>query len=300
MTATKNQYAMQDPLKQYPGPDFDRQPQSAPGLAKEMRPRPDHGEESYQGFGRLKGRRALITGADSGIGRAVAIAYAREGADIVMNYLPSEEADAREVRRLVSDAGVKVTAIAGDISEEAFCRELVQKTVGELGGIDILVNVAGKQTSVDSIADLSTEQFEATFRTNVFAMFWLCKAALPHMPAGAAIINTTSIQSYQPSASLLDYAPTKAAITAFTHALAKQVAPKGVRVNAVAPGPIWTPLQPSGGQPQEKIEGFGSEVPLKRPGQPAELAPVYVLLASQESSYVTGEVYGVTGGNPIS
>jgi NAD(P)-dependent dehydrogenase (short-subunit alcohol dehydrogenase family) len=299
-TGTENQYAMQDPLKQYPAPDFERQPQSPPGLAKDMRPRPDHGEQSYQGFGRLKGRRALITGADSGIGRAVAIAYAREGADVVLNYLPSEEADAQEVRKLIEDAGVKAVSAPGDISDEAFCGELIRKTVSELGGIDILVNVAGKQTSVDAIADLSTQQFEATFRTNVFAMFWLCKAALAHMPAGAAIINTTSIQSYQPSASLLDYAPTKAAITAFTHALAKQVVPKGVRVNAVAPGPIWTPLQPSGGQPQDKIETFGSEVPMKRPGQPAELAPVYVLLASQESSYVTGEVYGVTGGNPIS
>jgi NAD(P)-dependent dehydrogenase (short-subunit alcohol dehydrogenase family) len=264
-----------------------------------MEPRPDHGEESYQGFGRLKGRRALITGADSGIGRAVAIAFAREGADIALNYLPGEEADAQEVKKLTSDAGVKVAALPGDISDERFCGELVTRTVSELGGIDILVNVAGKQTSVESIAELTTEQFEATFRTNVFAMFWLCKAALEHMPAGATIINTTSIQSYQPSASLLDYAPSKAAITAFTHALAKQVAPKGVRVNAVAPGPIWTPLQPSGGQPQEKIEVFGSQVPMKRPGQPAELAPIYVVLASQESSFVTGEVYGVTGGNPI-
>ncbi|HEY2024560.1 SDR family oxidoreductase [Paraburkholderia sp.] len=297
--ATQNQYSMQDPLKQYPGPNFERQPQSPPGLAKDMNPRPDHGEQSYQGFGRLKGRRALITGADSGIGRAVAIAFAREGADLALNYLPSEEADAQEVRKLVADAGVNAVALPGDISDEAFCRELVTRTVSELGGIDILVNIAGKQTSVESIAELTTEQFEATFRTNVFAMFWLCKAALEHMPPGATIINTTSIQSYQPSASLLDYAPSKAAITAFTHALAKQVAPKGVRVNAVAPGPIWTPLQPSGGQPQEKIEVFGSEVPMKRPGQPAELAPIYVVLASQESSFVTGEVYGVTGGNPI-
>jgi NAD(P)-dependent dehydrogenase (short-subunit alcohol dehydrogenase family) len=240
---------MQDPLTQYPGPDFERQPQSAPGLAQDMKPKPDHGEETYQGFGRLNGRRALITGADSGIGRAVAIAFAREGADLVLNYLPSEEPDAQEVRQLAEDAGVKVVMHAGDISQESFCGELVQWTVAELGGIDILVNVAGKQTSVESIAQLSTEQFEATFRTNVFAMFWLCKAALDHMPAGATIINTTSIQSYRPSPSLLDYASTKAAITAFTHALAKQVASKGVRVNAVAPGPVWTPLQPSGGQP---------------------------------------------------
>ncbi|AMH43899.1 MULTISPECIES: SDR family oxidoreductase [Burkholderiaceae] len=297
--STENQYAMQDPTKQYPQPEFDKQPQSAPGLTADMSPRPDHGETSYKGFGRLAGRRALITGADSGIGRAVAIAFAREGADVVLNYLQSEEQDAREVVSLVEQAGRKAVALPGDIGDESFCKSLVSQTIEQLGGIDILVNVAGKQTAVEDIADLSTEQFEATLRTNVLAMFWLCKAALPHMPPGATIINTTSIQSYQPSPSLLDYAPSKAAITAFTHALAKQVIGKGIRVNAVAPGPVWTPLQPSGGQPQEKIVTFGSEVPMKRPGQPAELAPVYVLLASQESSFTTGEVYGVTGGNHL-
>jgi NAD(P)-dependent dehydrogenase (short-subunit alcohol dehydrogenase family) len=297
--STENQYAMQDPTKQYPQPEFDKQPQSAPGLATDMNPRPDHGETSYKGFGRLAGRRALITGADSGIGRAVAIAFAREGADVVLNYLPSEEEDAREVVGFVEQAGRKAVALPGDIGDEAFCKSLVSQTIEQLGGIDILVNVAGKQTAVEDIADLGTEQFEATLRTNVLAMFWLCKAALPHMPPGATIINTTSIQSYQPSPSLLDYASSKAAITAFTHALAKQVVGKGIRVNAVAPGPVWTPLQPSGGQPQEKIVSFGSEVPMKRPGQPAELAPVYVLLASQESSFTTGEVYGVTGGNHL-
>jgi NAD(P)-dependent dehydrogenase (short-subunit alcohol dehydrogenase family) len=299
MSDTNNQFTMQDPTKQYPQPPFERQPQSPPGLAKQMNPQPDHGENSYKGFGRLAGRRALITGADSGIGRAVAIAFAREGADIALNYLPSEEADGREVIQMVEAAGRKAIALPGDIGDEAFCTQLVDQSIGQLGGLDILVNVAGKQTYVDDIAELSTEQFEATFRTNVFAMFWLCKAALPHLPPGATIINTTSIQSYQPSPGLLDYASTKAAITAFTHALAKQVVGKGVRVNAVAPGPVWTPLQPSGGQPQEKVEKFGSEVPMKRPGQPAELAPVYVLLASQESSFVTGEVYGVTGGNHL-
>jgi NAD(P)-dependent dehydrogenase (short-subunit alcohol dehydrogenase family) len=299
MSDTKNQFTMQDPTKQYPQPPFERQPQSPPGLAKQMNPQPDHGENSYKGFGRLAGRRALITGADSGIGRAVAIAFAREGADIALNYLPSEEADGREVIQMVEAAGRKAIALPGDIGDEAFCTQLVDQSIGQLGGLDILVNVAGKQTYVDDIAELSTEQLEATFRTNVFAMFWLCKAALPHLPPGATIINTTSIQSYQPSPGLLDYASTKAAITAFTHALAKQVVGKGVRVNAVAPGPVWTPLQPSGGQPQEKVEKFGSEVPMKRPGQPAELAPVYVLLASQESSFVTGEVYGVTGGNHL-
>lgn len=299
MSNVPNQYAMQDPRTQYPQPDFERQPQPAPGLAKDMTPKPDHGESSYQGFGRLAGRRALITGADSGIGRAVAIAFAREGADVALSYLESEEADAREVVKLVEEAGRKAITLPGDISDEAFCKTLIDKSVSALGGLDILVNVAGKQTYVEDIADLSTEQIEATFRTNVFAMFWLCKAALPHLAPGATIINTTSIQSYQPSAGLLDYASTKAAITAFTHAFAKQAISKGIRVNAVAPGPVWTPLQPSGGQPQDKIEKFGSEAPMTRPGQPAELAPVYVLLASQESSFITGEVYGVTGGNHL-
>lgn len=299
MIKTRNQFDMQDPLTQYPQPKFEEQPQSAPGLAQDMEPKPDHGEQSYVGLGRLVGRRAVITGADSGIGRAVAIAFAREGADVALNYLPSEEPDAREVVDLVEKAGRKAVALPGDISDENFCTELIEKSAKALGGIDILVNVAGKQQAVKEIAKLTTEQFDETFKTNVYAMFWLCKAALPHMPAGATIVNTTSIQSYQPSPALLDYASTKAAITAFTHALAKQVAEKGIRVNAVAPGPVWTPLQPSGGQPQEKIPDFGSAVPMKRPAQPAELASVYVLLASQESSFVTGEVYGVTGGNHL-
>ncbi|QNB17574.1 SDR family oxidoreductase [Paraburkholderia tropica] len=299
MPPTLNQYTMQDPTKQYPAPDFERQPQPAPGLAQEMTPRPDHGEASYQGFGRLRGRRALITGADSGIGRAVAIAFAREGADVALNYLPSEEPDAQEVIALTQSAGANTIALPSDIGDEGFCQHLVRDSIAQLGGVDVLVNVAGKQHYVERIADLETEQFEATFRINVFAMFWLCKAALPHMPPGATIINTSSIQSYQPSPGLLDYASTKAAITAFTHALAKQVASRGIRVNAVAPGPVWTPLQPSGGQPQEKVEQFGAETPMKRPGQPAELAPVYVLLASQESSFVTGEIYGVTGGHHL-
>ncbi len=297
--ATTNQYAMQDPTKQYPQPKFDEQPQSAPGLAKDMDPKPDHGEASYQGFGRLAGRKALITGADSGIGRAVAIAFAREGADVVLSYLADEEPDAQEVVELIRAAGRKAVPAPGDISDEQVCTRLVETAQRELGGLDILVNVAGKQTATKAIADLTTEQFDATFRTNVYAMFWLCKAALPIMPAGATIINTTSIQGYQPAPTLLDYASTKAAITCFTHALAKQVGEKGIRVNAVAPGPVWTPLQPSGGQPQEKIPDLGAQTPLGRPGQPAELASVYVLLASQESSYVTGEVYGVTGGNHL-
>jgi len=294
-----NQYAMQNPLTQYPHPPFPDQPQSPPGIDQDMVPRPDHGEKTYQGFGRLEGRKALITGADSGIGRAAAIAYAREGADVAINYLPSEERDAREVVELIEAEGRKAIAIAGDLKDEAFCVQLVEKAHEQLGGLDILVNVAGKQEAQKDIADITTAQFDDTLKTNIYAMFWLCKKALPLMPAGATIINTASIQSYDPSATLLDYSTTKAAIVAFTKSLAAQVISKGIRVNAVAPGPIWTVLQPSGGQPQEKIPTFGSQVPMKRPGQPAECAPLYVLLASQESSYITGEVFGVTGGNPL-
>ena len=296
---TPNQYAMQDPLTQYPQPKFDRQPQSAPGLAQEMDPKPDHGEKSYRGFGRLEGRHAIVTGADSGIGRATAIAFAREGADIVMSYLPSEQKDADEVIALIEGAGRRAFPMPGDIGDEAFCQQIVSHAQARMGGIDILANVAGKQTAVEHIADLTTEQIEATYRTNVYAMMWLCRDAIPLMQPGSTIINTTSIQAYQPSATLLDYAGTKAAIVAFTHGLAKQIASKGIRVNAVAPGPVWTPLQTSGGQPQRKIPDLGSTVPLGRPGQPAELAPIYVLLASQESSFVTGEIYGVTGGNHL-
>ncbi|WAH55042.1 SDR family oxidoreductase [Pseudomonas silvicola] len=297
--ATDNQYSMQNPLTQYPQPEFPDQPQSAPGTVHELHPAADHGETSYKGFGRLAGRKALITGADSGIGRAAAIAYAREGADIVLNYLPEEESDAREVVQLIEAEGRKAICLPGDLKDERFCQSLVSQAVERLGGLDILVNVAGKQQAVEAIADITTEQFDATFKSNVYAMFWLCKAALPHLPAGATIINTASIQSYSPSQNLLDYASTKAAIVAFTKALAKQVIAQGVRVNAVAPGPIWTPLQPSGGQPRDKIPTFGSQTPMGRPGQPAECAPLYVFLATQESSYITGETYGVTGGNPL-
>lgn len=296
---TENQYTMQNPLTQYPQPEFPNQTQTAPGSVHQLQPAADHGETSYKGFGRLAGRKALVTGADSGIGRAAAIAYAREGADVVLNYLAEEEADAQEVVRLIEAEGRKAICIPGDLKDESFCRSLVSKAVDALGGLDILTNVAGKQTAQKDIAELTTEQFDATFKTNVYAMFWLCQAALPHMPPGATIINTASIQAYQPSETLLDYAPTKSAIVAFTKALAKQVISKGIRVNAVAPGPFWTPLQPSGGQPPEKIPSFGSETPMGRAGQPAECAPIYVLLASQESSYITGEVFGVTGGNPL-
>jgi NAD(P)-dependent dehydrogenase (short-subunit alcohol dehydrogenase family) len=293
-----DQAAMRNPLDQYPKPPFPRQQQEPPGLARLMEPKPDHGENSYKGSGRLVGRKALVTGGDSGIGRAAAIAFAREGADVAISYLPVEEPDAQEVVELIRAAGRKAVALPGDIRDEAFCRQLVADAVQGLGGLDILVNNAAKQVAQMSIEDITTEQFDATFKTNVYAMFWITKAALPHLPAGASIINTSSIQAYEPSASLLDYAQTKACIVAFTKSLAKQLAGKGIRVNAVAPGPVWTPLQPSGGQPPDALVDFGSSVPLGRPGQPAELGPTYVLLASQETSYVTGEVYGITGGNP--
>ncbi|MBE8968307.1 SDR family oxidoreductase [Nostocales cyanobacterium LEGE 12452] len=287
---------MQDPRQQYPAPPFPQQPQPLPGLAQKMQPQPDHGEQSYIGCGKLAGRKALVTGADSGIGRAVAIAFAREGADVAIGYLKSEEADAQEVIQLIEQSGRKAVALPGDITDEHFCQKLVTDAVQALNGLDILVNNAGAQTSYPSISDITTEHFDKVMKTNLYALFWITKAAIPHLLPGASIINTTSIQAYQPSASLLDYAMTKAGIENFSKSLAKQMIHKGVRVNAVAPGPFWTPLQPSGGQTQDKIEKFGSEVPLGRPGQPVEIAPVYVLLASQEGSYITGEVYGVTGG----
>lgn len=292
----QDQYAMQDPRNQYPKMDIPKQSQPEPGLDAKLQPLADHGESTYRGCERLKGRKALITGGDSGIGRAVAIAFAREGADVVINYLPSEEVDAAETLRICREAGVKAEGCPGDIGSEEFCNELVKKAIGTLGGLDILVNNAGKQVYVPDIENLSTGQLEKTFATNIFAMFWLVKAALPSMPAGSAIINTASIQAYKPSPGLLDYASTKGAIVTFTKGLSEQLAPKGVRVNAVAPGPVWTPLQPSHGQPEEKLVKFGQHAPLGRAGQPAELAPAYVFLASGESSYVTGEVLGVTGG----
>lgn len=287
---------MQDPRHQYPQPPFPKQPQPVPGLDSKMAPLADHGEESYIGSGKLTNRKALITGGDSGIGRAVAIAFAREGADVAISYLPSEEADAKEVIALIEKAGRKAIALPGDITNEQFCRKLVTDAVEALGGLDILVNNAGKQKSQPSLADITTEQFDQVLKTNVYALFWITQEAATHLKPGASIINTTSIQGYDPSETLIDYAMTKSAIISFTKSVAKQMIEKGVRVNAIAPGPFWTPLQPSGGQTQEKVEKFGSEVPLKRPGQPVEIAPVYVLLASQEGSYITGEVYGVTGG----
>lgn len=293
-----DQYTFTDPTTQYPRPEFQKQSQSKPGLASALDPTPDHGEDSWRGSGRLTGRKAVVTGADSGIGRAAAIAFAREGADVLLSYLPSEQSDADEVVALIEKAGRKAVAVPGDLSTEAVCRQIIDTAVAELGGIDLLVNVAGAQQAFESIEDISTEHFDSLYRTNVYSMFWLCKFALPHLPPGSSIINTTSVQAYSPSPTLVDYASTKAAINTFTKGLAQQVASKGIRVNAVAPGPVWTPLQASGGQPAEDLPQFGAETPLGRAGQPAELAGAYVYLASQESSYVSGETLSVNGGMP--
>lgn len=295
---TRTQYDQVDPVTKYPSPPQPEQIQPAPGLAGAMDPKPDHGEESYVGSGRLKGRKAVITGADSGIGRAVAIAFAREGADVVLAYLPNEEPDAVEVIAVVEDTGQRAIAAPGDLSTEQGNIDLIDKAVEELGHIDVLVSVAGKQVYVEDIADLTTEQFDQTFKTNVYGLFWLTKAALPHMPAGGSIITTSSVQAYTPSPGLLDYATTKAAINTYSKALAQQVASKGIRVNVVAPGPFWTPLQVSGGQPIDKLPDFGAQSELGRAGQPAELAGAYVYLASGESSYTTGSTLSVTGGSP--
>jgi hypothetical protein len=291
--------AITDPRDEYPHPPFAKQHQDPPGLACKMDPRPDHGEKSYKGSGRLLGRKALITGGDSGIGRAAAIAFAREGADVAFGYLPVEEPDAKEVVELIRAAGRKAIPLPGDIREESFCRQLVHDAVEGLGGLDILVSNAAKQVYQESLAEISTEQFDATFRTNVYAMFWITQAALPHLEPGASIICTSSINAYDPSPGILDYAMTKGAIMIFVKGLAKQLTPKGIRVNGVAPGPFWTPLQPSGGQSQDKLITFGQDTPMGRPGQPAELAATYVLLASQESSYMSGEIVGNTGGTPL-
>jgi len=285
-----------DPRQGFPHPPFANQSQPWPGLAGKMTPRPDHGETSYKGSGRLAGRKALITGGDSGIGRAVAIAYAREGADVAISYLPAEEDDAKEVVDLIRKAGRKALALPGDIRDETWCGQMVQKTVEAFGGLDILVNNAGRQHSFDSILDITTEYFDWTVKTNLYAMFWITKAAVPHLPPGAAIINTTSVNAYNPSENLLDYAMTKGGIMIFTKGLAKQLVKKGIRVNGVAPGPFWTPLQVSGGQTPEKLQKFGGDTPMGRPGQPAEIAPIYVQLASTEASYETGQIFGASGG----
>jgi NAD(P)-dependent dehydrogenase (short-subunit alcohol dehydrogenase family) len=288
---------LEDPTTKYPKPPFEAQSQPWPGLASKMNPRPDHGETSYKGSGRLAGRKALITGGDSGMGRAAAIAYAREGADVAINYFPTEEPDAREVIALIKAEGRKAVAIPGDLREEAFCQRLVEEAVRGLGGLDIVVNNAGRQQNHQSILDISTEQFDWTMKTNIYAPFWIIKAALPHLQPGSVIIGTTSEQAYDPSPDLYDYAQTKAATMNYVKSLAKQLGSKGIRVNGVAPGPIWTPLQVSGGTTQEKLKSFGGQTPLGRPGQPAELGSIYVQLAANDGSFATGQVYGSAGGS---
>ncbi len=285
-----------DPTTKYPKPPFNPQSQPWPGLCSKMDPRPDHGEKSYKGSGRLAGRKALITGGDSGMGRAAAIAYAREGADVAINYFPTEEPDAAEVIALIKAEGRKAIALPGDLREEGFCKKLVDDAVNGLGGLDIIVNNAGRQQTHASILDISTEQFDWTMKTNIYAPFWIIRAALPHLPPGSVIIGTASEQAYDPSPDLYDYAQTKAATMNYIKSLAKQLAPKGIRVNGVAPGPIWTALQVSGGATQEKIKTFGGNTPMGRPGQPAELASIYVQLADNSGSYATGQVYGSSGG----
>jgi len=285
-----------DPTTKYPQPPFEKQSQEWPGLASRMIPKPDHGEQSYVGSGRLLGRKALITGADSGIGRAAAIAYAREGADVALSYFPTEEPDAKEVVDLIHEAGRKAASLPGDLRDEAYCTKLVTDAVAALGGIDILVLNAARQQAADSILDITTESFDATMKTNIYAPFWIIKAALPHLKPGSVIIGTTSEQAYDPSPDLYDYAQTKAATMNYVKSLAKQLGAKGIRVCGVAPGPIWTPLQVSGGASMGKLEQFGSTSPLKRPGQPVELAGIYVRLAEDDSSYTTGNIYGAGGG----
>jgi NAD(P)-dependent dehydrogenase (short-subunit alcohol dehydrogenase family) len=293
-----DQYTFTNPVTRYPQIQPPKQSEDGPGLQDEMTPDVDLGAESYRGTGRLTGRKALVTGADSGIGAAVAIAFAREGADVAISYLPEEEEDAHKVVALIEEAGQKAVAIPGDLTDRQYCSTLVTTANEELGGIDILVNNAGMQKAVENLEEITDEQFDRTFKTNVYAMFWITKDALPLLQPGSTIINTTSIQAYNPSPTLVDYASTKATINTFTKGLAQQVASRGIRVNAVAPGPIWTPLQVSGGQPTDAIPEFGQDTPLGRAGQPAELASAYVFLASGESSYVLGETLNVNGGTP--
>ncbi len=284
-----------DPRTQGPRPEYPQKPIDVPGSIEEMTPRADHGEESYRGLGRLTDRVALITGGDSGIGRAVAIAYAREGADVLLSYLPEEEADGEDTCGWVEKANRRAIRMPGDVQDERYCTELVERAFEQFGKLDILVNNAAFQMTHDRIEDFSTEELDRTFKTNVYAMFWLCRAALPRMKPGGVIINTASIQAYDPSPSLLAYAPTKGAIVNFTKALSQMAMEKGIRVNAVAPGPVWTPLIPST-MPHDRVKKFGQETSFERAAQPVEIAPVFVFLASNEARFVTGEVYGVTGG----
>lgn len=290
-------HASENPTTAHPRPDFPEQEQPHPGRTDAMRPRPDHGEESYRGSGLLRDRAAVVTGGDSGIGRAVCLAYAREGADVLFAHLPEEADDARETARLVEDAGRKAVAVPCDIRDEEACRALVERAVAEFGRIDVLVNNAAYQMArTEGIEGITTEQFDRVMRTNLYGMFWITKAALPHVPEGGCIINSTSVQAYKPSPPLLDYAMTKGAIVTFTHGLAQDLAPRGIRVNAVAPGPVWTPLIPA---TMPETAEFGKQSPLGRPAQPAEMAPAYVFLASPAASYITGEIMNATGGTPL-
>ncbi|SJM62793.1 SDR family oxidoreductase [Gulosibacter sp. 10] len=296
--AQTDQLTFQNPVTRFPEITPPKQHQPEPGLDQELVPKTDRGQRSYRGTGRLEGRKALITGADSGIGAAVAIAFAREGADVALSYLPAEEADAQEIKRCIEESGRRAVLLPGDLADPEFCERLVDRAAEALGGLDALVNNAGRQIAVADIADLRDEQWTATFETNIHAIYRVSKAALKHLPAGSTIVNSTSIQAYKPSETLLDYASTKAAINNFTKGLGQQLAPKGIRVNAVAPGPIWTPLQVSDGQPKDALPEFGKNTPIGRAGQPTELAPAYVFLTSPESSYVIGETLNVNGGTP--
>jgi NAD(P)-dependent dehydrogenase (short-subunit alcohol dehydrogenase family) len=295
---TDDQTRQQDPKEQYPKPQFPEQEQEHPGLDSEMQPEPDYGYETYRGHGRLEGKAAIITGGDSGIGRAVALAFAREGADVSISYLDEEESDAQETTRVVEEAGKQAVKVPGDISEEAHCQRVVEKTVEEFGKVDILVNNAAYQMTFDGVTEIPSDLLLHTFKTNIIAMFWLCKAAIPHMSEGSSIINVSSIQAYQPSPPLLPYSSTKGAIVTFTKGLAQEVIQQGIRVNSVAPGPVWTPILPAS-MAAEQVSQFGGTSPTGRPAQPAELAPAFVFLASQESSFVNGEILGVTGGQPL-
>jgi len=295
----QDQFSQQDPTEQHAAPGSGHRTVEHPGRTGELDVKPDHGEETYRGTGRLEGKKTVITGGDSGIGRAVALAFAREGADVLISYLEEEKKDGQETVRLVEEAGRRAVTVPGDLQDEAQCRAVVDRAVQEFGQIDVLVSNAAYQMSQDAGIDaITSEQFDRVMKTNIYALFWLCKAAIPHMPEGSTIITTSSVQAFSPSPHLLDYATSKAAIVNFTKGLGSNLTEKGIRVNSVAPGPVWTPLIPAT-MPEEKVESFGEQSPLGRAAQPAELAPIYVFLASQESSYITSEVVGVTGGSPI-
>ena len=294
----EDQTSQQNPVDQYPQ-EVPEQELEHPGLESQMDLRPDYGEKTYRGSGRLTGKAAVITGGDSGIGRAVALAFAREGADVLISYLEEEETDAQETVQVVEESGRKAVPVPGDIRDEVHCQRIIDHALQEFSKIDVLVNNAAYQMVRNGIQEISSEQFDHTFKTNIYAMFYLCKAAIPHMRPGASIINTSSKEAYHPKPSLLDYASTKGAIITFSYGLAQETTPQGIRVNVVAPGPVWTPLIPATYPPEQGVSGFGASQPIGRPAQPAEIAPAYVFLASQESSYISGEVIAVTGGEPL-